>query len=162
MSSLPIINLSRNLSLFTVPAAFGLSLLPHLYAVSSAGFNVYDNSYPRAYRDTLMRDTSVPKVRKQRILRAEAASLNGLETIGLFAASVLAGNYARLDTATLNHLSIGYLVSRLAYTLAYVLVQNRRLSWLRTAIWQVTGLYIALFWIKAGNKLLQDQAPDAT
>lgn len=45
-----------------VPAAFGLCLLPHLYAVGSAGFTVYDNSNPRAYRDTLMRDTSIPKV----------------------------------------------------------------------------------------------------
>ncbi|KAG6037517.1 hypothetical protein E4U41_005046 [Claviceps citrina] len=145
---------TQNLSLFTVPAAFGLCLLPHLYAVGSAGFTVYDNSYPRAYRDTLMRNASISKVKKQRILRAEAASLNGLETIGLFAASVLAGNYARLDTATLNHLSIGYLLSRVAYTLSYVLIQNRRLSWLRTAIWQVTAIYIALFWIKAGFKLL--------
>ncbi|KAG5980434.1 hypothetical protein E4U55_004022, partial [Claviceps digitariae] len=52
---------SQNISLFTVPAAFGLCLLPHLYAVGSAGFTVYDNSYPRAYRDTLMKDTSIPK-----------------------------------------------------------------------------------------------------
>ncbi|KAG5931511.1 hypothetical protein E4U53_001730, partial [Claviceps sorghi] len=79
-----------------------------------------------------------------------AASLNGLETIGLFAASVLAGNYARLDPATLNHLSLGYLFWRAAYTLSYILIRNRRLSWLRTAIWQVTGVYIAMFWIKAG------------
>ncbi|KAK2616468.1 hypothetical protein QQS21_000510 [Conoideocrella luteorostrata] len=147
------LDFSQNLSLFTVPAAFGLTLLPHLYAVGSAGFNVYDNSNPRAYRDTLMKDTSVDKVRKQRILRSEAASLNGIETIGLYAASVLAGNYAQLDTATLNSLSIGYLISRVAYTLSYILIQNRRLSWLRTAIWQVSSIYIATFWIKAGFKL---------
>ncbi|KAG5913131.1 hypothetical protein E4U53_004999, partial [Claviceps sorghi] len=78
--SLPGILPSQNLSLFTssrssapqislaalnnsqVPAAFGLCLLPHLYAVGSAGFAVYDNSYPRAYRETLMRDTSISKV----------------------------------------------------------------------------------------------------
>ncbi|OAQ61206.1 membrane associated eicosanoid/glutathione metabolism-like domain-containing protein [Pochonia chlamydosporia 170] len=154
MASLLPLDFSQNLSFFTVPAAFGLTLLPHLYAVGSAGFNVYDNSYPRAYRDTLIKDTSIDKIRKQRILRAEACSLNGLETIGLFAASVIAGNYAKLDTATLNNLSIGYLVSRFLYTLAYVFIQNRRLSWLRTAIWQVTAGYIAMFWIKAGYKLL--------
>ncbi|KAG6001289.1 hypothetical protein E4U21_004526 [Claviceps maximensis] len=136
-----------------VPAAFGLCLLPHLYAVGSAGFNVYDNSNPRAYRDTLMKNTSISKAQKQKILRAEASSLNGLETIGLFAASVLAGNYAQLDAATLNSLSVGYLVSRAAYTLCYILIQNRRLSWVRTAVWQITAIYIALFWIKAGLKL---------
>ncbi|KAG5981281.1 hypothetical protein E4U43_006628 [Claviceps pusilla] len=142
-----------NISLFTVPAAFGLCLLPHLYAVGSAGFTVYDNSNPRAYRDTLMRDASIPKVQKQKILRAEACSLNGLETIGLYAASVLAGNYARLGAATLNHLSLGYLLSRAAYTLCYIFIRNRRLSWVRTAVWQISGVYIALFWIKAGVKM---------
>ncbi|KAG6147390.1 hypothetical protein E4U28_007157 [Claviceps purpurea] len=147
------LSLSQNLSFYTVPAAFGLCLLPHLYAVGSAGFTVYDNSYPRAYRDTLVKDTSISKVQKQKILRAEAASLNGIETIGLFAASVIAGNYAQLDTATLNHLSLGYLFWRVAYTLSYIFIQNRRLSWLRTAIWQVTGIYLAMFWIKAGGKL---------
>ncbi|KAG5977676.1 hypothetical protein E4U55_006619, partial [Claviceps digitariae] len=90
---------------------------------------------------------------KQKILRAEASSLNGLETIGLYAASVLAGNYAQLDAATLNHLSLGYLLARAAYTLSYIYIQNRRLSWVRTAIWQVSGVYIAMFWIKAGLKL---------
>ncbi|KIE02739.1 Membrane associated eicosanoid/glutathione metabolism-like domain protein, partial [Metarhizium majus ARSEF 297] len=174
MTALLPLDLSRNLSLFTVPsprprsrkpinpqankpqvpAAFGLALIPHLYAVGSAGFAIYDNSYPRAYRDTLTKDTSIDKVRKQRILRAEACSLNGLETIGLYAASVIVGNYAQLGTSTLNSLSIGYLVSRCAYTLSYVFIQNRRLSWLRTAIWQVTAAYIVMFWVKAGYKLL--------
>lgn len=94
-----------------------------------------------------------PSQQKQKILRAEASSLNGLETIGLYAASVLAGNYAQLGAATLNHLSLGYLISRAAYTLCYIFIQNRRLSWVRTAVWQISGVYIALFWIKAGVKM---------
>ncbi|GAO13072.1 hypothetical protein UVI_02024340 [Ustilaginoidea virens] len=116
--------------------------------------SAYDNANPRQYRDMLARDTSIDKERKLRILRAEAASLNGLETIGLFAASVLAGNYAALDAATLNHLSFGYLLLRAAYTLTYVLVRNRRYSVLRTAIWQLASVYMACFWVKAGLKLM--------
>ncbi|TWU73161.1 hypothetical protein ED733_003226 [Metarhizium rileyi] len=153
MASLPP-DQSRNISILTVPAAFGLALIPHVYAVYAAGFAIYDNSNPRAYRDTLLKNTSINKALKSRILRAEACSLNGLETIGIYAASVVVGNYAQLDVATLNSLSVGYLASRLAYTLSYVFIRNRRLSWLRTAIWQITAGYIVMFWIKAGYKLL--------
>lgn len=90
---------------------------------------------------------------KQHIMRAEACSLNGLETIGIYAASVAIANFAQLDVAVLNRLSIGHLVSRFFYTLSYIFIQNRRLSWIRTAIWQVTAGYIAMFWIRAGIKL---------
>ena len=52
---------------------------------------------------------------KQRILRAKNASGNGFETLGFFAAGVLAGNQAGIKPAALNVLALGYLASRVAY-----------------------------------------------
>lgn len=88
---------------------------------------------------------------KQRILRAEGASQNGFETLGFFASAVVAANVAGMRSTPLNMLSIGYVVSRLAYVFVYVHLQtNRRISWLRTAVWQLgAGLTITI-WIRAG------------
>ncbi|MGG6496847.1 UNVERIFIED_CONTAM: MAPEG family protein, partial [Bacteroidetes bacterium 56_B9] len=44
----------------------------------------------------------------------------GFENLGLFAAAVVAGNIVRLDNWTLNVLSGGYLLSRVAYNLIYI------------------------------------------
>ncbi|POR37008.1 Membrane associated eicosanoid/glutathione metabolism-like domain protein [Tolypocladium paradoxum] len=144
---------SKNYSLFTclkVPAALAACLLPHYAAVLAAGLNIYDNAHPRNFRDNLTRDTS----RKQRILRSEAASLNGFETLGFFAAGVAAANHAGLDAPTLNALSVGYVLLRAAFVLSYVYVRNRRLSWLRTILWNVASALSIMLWVRAGLKVL--------
>lgn len=82
-----------------------------------------------------------------------AASSNGLETLGFFAGSVLAGNYAGLDTQVLNGLSIGYVLARIAFVIAYVGTRNRRLSWARTFFWNVASWQSIALWILAGYKL---------
>lgn len=88
---------------------------------------------------------------KLRIARAKAASDNGLENLGFFAAAVLAANQAGVDLWTLNALALSYAGVRLAYDVTYIFLQeNRRLSWLRSAFYQGgVGVTLAL-WIKAG------------
>lgn len=54
------------------------------------------------------------------ITRAESAQQNGFENVGLFAAAVVAGNIAKLDNSTLNILSGGYILSRIAYNYIYI------------------------------------------
>jgi uncharacterized MAPEG superfamily protein len=90
----------------------------------------------------------------RRVSRGEAASSNGFETLGFYAAAVVAANLARVPTSTVNNLTLGYLASRFAYNYTYVFLQdNARLAPLRTLVWGVgIGLIFTLF-IKAGNAL---------
>ena len=89
-----------------------------------------------------------------RINRAKAASANGFETLGLYAAAVVAANSAKIDLVKLNKLTIGYIISRAAYNFVYVQLQeNRRLASVRSIAWGV-GIYsiISLF-LSAGSAL---------
>lgn len=97
----------------------------------------------------------MPRQTKQRILRAKGASENGFESLSLFIGGVIAANQAGLETSTLNSLSIGYLLIRLAYVFAYVkLGENAKLAPIRSLIW-VTSVGISLtMYIKAGLKTM--------
>lgn len=89
-----------------------------------------------------------------RILRAQGASDNGFETIGLYAAAVVAANAAKIDTELLNLLTLGYIASRVIFVFAYIqLGENRNLSYVRTLLWGAgIGSILTLF-IKAGQAL---------
>ena len=89
-----------------------------------------------------------------RILRAKAATSNGLETIGLYAAGVVAANAAKVPVSTLNKLSLFYLGSRLVYNVIYVFLQdNRKFAPVRSLVWMAGLGSIFSFFIKAGNAL---------
>ncbi|KAH6867611.1 membrane protein [Thelonectria olida] len=147
------LDLHRNVSFFTVPVAFLICLVPHFIAVFSAGHGIYDNSSPRDFKDSVGKNSSITAQTKRRILRAEAATNNGFETLGFFAGAVVAANQAGLDTATLNALSIGYILSRIVFVFLYIMVQNRGLSWLRTFTWDVGVALSTTLWVKARLRL---------
>ncbi|TQV99650.1 hypothetical protein V2A60_005106 [Cordyceps javanica] len=153
MASFIGIDITKNLSYYTVPAALFACLVPNVLATASAGAN-YDTANPRTLKDNLEKSDSLDKEAKQRIGRAKAASDNGFETIGLYAAAVVAANVAGVDTVLLNRLTIGYIVSRFAYIFTYVqLGGNRKTAPLRSLTWAAgIGAIITLF-IKAGNKV---------
>ncbi|KAG5925581.1 hypothetical protein E4U42_004160 [Claviceps africana] len=93
--------------------------------------------------------------RQQRLLRAKDASDNGFESLGMYAAGVVAANQAGLAVGTINALTLGYLACRVAYVYAYVeLGANRRLAGVRSVCWAISmGLCLAL-WVKAGLKAM--------
>lgn len=88
-----------------------------------------------------------PKKTVRRISRAKAASANGFETLGLYAAAVVAANVARVPNARLNKLTGLYLLSRALYVYTYVVLQdNARAALLRVGVWfGGVGLIMALF-----------------
>ncbi|KAL1306396.1 hypothetical protein AAFC00_005103 [Neodothiora populina] len=145
------LDLTRNLSLYCIPAAWVLSIIPHFYAASLGKF---DNKYPRGYIKAVEADQAVDKATKGKILRAEAAQQNGFENVGLFAAAVVAGNIAKLDNWTLNALAGGYLASRVAYNLIYITNETDAMANARTmAFLSGVGMIFTLF-IKSGNALV--------
>lgn len=95
----------------------------------------------------------LPLQTKSRIARAEGAQQNGFENIGLYAAAVVAGNIAGLNAGTLNYLSGGYLLSRMAYNIIYITNESAMAGNARTGVF-VTGIgLIMTLFVKAGNKL---------
>ncbi|KAH7170576.1 hypothetical protein EDB81DRAFT_876599 [Dactylonectria macrodidyma] len=154
MDSFLSFDLSRNYSYFTVPAAFLLAGLPHVYAVLSSRA-LYDNANPRGHQDSVAKSETLDKMKQQCMLRANAATANGLETLGFYASAVVAANISGVETRTLNILTLGYVLSRLAYNFTYIWLQkNRRLASLRSLSWLLGISLIWALWIKAGRRAL--------
>ena len=86
---------------YTVPAAWVLSLLPHVYAInlhdSKSPKEKFDICSPRQLTPSLNANQALDQETKARIIRAEAAQANGFENIGFFAAAVVAANVAKVD-----------------------------------------------------------------
>jgi len=95
---------------------------------------------------------------KDRFSRIKGAQQNGFENLGFFAAAVLAGNRAGLSPGTLNGLSAGYILSRVAYTVFYINNTDPKLADLRSVLWLVGVGQCMTLLIKAGN-ILSGVAP---
>ena len=150
-------NLAKdNISLNTIPIAWTICLIPRLwarYAYNKALGKDMDTRHPRDFTKTVANDKTLDETTRGRIVRAEAAMQNGYDNIGLFAAAVVAGNLARLDSKLLNGLSLGYVMSRLVYMWVYVHNETSSLANGRAAaFFSGIGMVFALF-IKAGTKL---------
>ncbi|KAH7490649.1 hypothetical protein IWW34DRAFT_851285 [Fusarium oxysporum f. sp. albedinis] len=149
------LDLTRNYSFFTVPAAFFIITFPHAYTITAGAKGTYDNCNPRSHKDRIANCQTLDKSHKQFLLRAKAATENGLETIGCYAAGILAANFAAVPAPTINILGLGYVVSRLLYNIAYLWLQdNPRLSRVRSLVWVTSIGVIMSLWVKAGNKML--------
>ncbi|KAF4337619.1 hypothetical protein FBEOM_8518 [Fusarium beomiforme] len=126
------LDLTRNYSFFTVPAAFFVITFPHAYTITAGAKGTYDNCNPRSHKDRITNCQTLDKSHKQFLLRAKAATENGFETIGLYASGIVAANFTGVPTPQINILGLGYVVSRLVYNIAYLWLQdNPRLSRLK-------------------------------
>ncbi|KAM0750642.1 hypothetical protein T439DRAFT_325699 [Meredithblackwellia eburnea MCA 4105] len=142
-----------NYSLYSVPAAWMLCIFPHWYAISltasSKDLPNFKNSCPREFiAKCRALEKQSPVV--ARYLRAEAASQNGFENIGLWAAAVAIGNAAGIPSSTLNIISGTYLVSRALYNVLYISTTTEQKSALRTLVFGSGVLCIWFNFIKAG------------
>ena len=121
--------MTTNLSLYTVPIAWLVALAPRAYSLSTYNqYSAYTKEAagrtslrtPRAFAGIAKDDASIPALYRERIVRAENASLNGLENLGFFAAAVAAGNAAGLNVALLNRSSVAYVLSRILYNVVFI------------------------------------------
>lgn len=145
------LDLTRNFSFYTIPGAWVLAITPHIYATllhdRRSPETKFDQVSPRTLLPSLDSNQTLDTQTKQTIIRAEAAQNNGWENIGLFAAAVVAGNVAHVDSWWLNTLSFGYLGSRVVYNLLYIGGFGPARS---TAYMAGIGMIFTLF-IKSGN-----------
>ncbi|KAI0534542.1 hypothetical protein GGR58DRAFT_51811 [Xylaria digitata] len=141
----------KNISYFTIPLALVAALWPRSQsAFKQPGKKYFDPANPRTFASRLEK-SDLDKETVARILRAEAASANGMEGLPVFAAAIVAGNSAGLSTTTLNSLSIAYILSRVVYNYIYIFLGgNRKVAGLRTPVW-FAGMATALtLFVKAG------------
>ena len=149
-------NMPTNLSFFAVPVYWLLTMLPHTYAVliaRSANNGRWNNASPRSstWDETLRKST--PKEIYARYERGEAAHKNGMENLPLFVGAILAGNFAKLETRTLNLFVVLFLLIRILYTIFYVSISSHRLSYLRSTTWFMGAVLCMGIFVKAGFAL---------
>ncbi|KAH6664323.1 MAPEG family-domain-containing protein [Plectosphaerella plurivora] len=143
----------KGLALYTIPATWLLSLLPHAYSGLASGDNL-DPAYPRTLTENLGRDQKMDKRKKQRIIRAVAAEANTVETLGVVAGAVVAATAAGADPQLTNLLSFGILAVRAAYIYVYVVLQeDRNMAPVRSIIWTVNMLGVISLYIIAARAL---------
>lgn len=87
------------------------------------------NVYPRD--DITKASSQLSAEKTAAIKRREAAHHNALENFPLFAAAMIVGNEAGLDSGRLNLVGVGYLVSRIVYTWCYCNITTEKRSWFR-------------------------------
>ncbi|KAK2000020.1 hypothetical protein LX36DRAFT_669017 [Colletotrichum falcatum] len=143
----------KGLSLYTVPAAFVMAMLPNFYAASLSGTH-YDLCNPRKLQSTISADDKLDKITKERIFRAKAASDNAFETLGFYSAAVVAANVSGVDAYAVNALALSYIGCRILYNVVYVRLQdNRNFAPLRSVAWiSSIGITFTLY-IKAAAQL---------
>ncbi|KAK6207443.1 hypothetical protein QIS74_12524 [Colletotrichum tabaci] len=142
----------KGLSLYTLPAALAMAMLPNIYAAALSGPH-YDLCNPRKLQNSIIADDKLEKIVKERILRAKAASENAFETLGFHSAAVVAANVAGVDARTVNVLTLGYVVCRALYNIIYVRLQdNRNFGPLRSLVWMVSiGISFSLYFKAAAQ-----------
>ncbi|KAJ7052886.1 hypothetical protein C8F01DRAFT_561891 [Mycena amicta] len=127
--------LDNALSLYSIPAvwltAFVPAVLKTMVIARVKGFN---NIQPRGNVARMSGDKAVPPEVAARIQRMEGAHLNGMENSPLWAAAVLAANYADLDHRMVNVISIVYFLGRVLYNIVYINQSTRAQSKLRSII----------------------------
>jgi uncharacterized MAPEG superfamily protein len=141
-----------NISLYLVPFAWLLAMLPRVYSLTAyAAHSKAQNpdamkKNPRSIPVIVAADKTLPPQVRDRILRAESAMINGYDNLGFFAAAVCMGNVAKLDISLLNWLAGVYIGSRLLYIPAYIYNDTVRSVYTRSAVFAI-GLVVnvALF-----------------
>ncbi|KAF9961353.1 hypothetical protein BGZ72_004062 [Mortierella alpina] len=114
-----------NFPLLSLPIAAGLAYAPHF--IRALVFS------PRGQLDKV--ESRMSKSAYAMAKRAEGAHLNGLETLPLFYAAVLAALYAGVAKDTVTYNAKFFLVSRLAYNIVYLFNSGQLSAGLRTGIW---------------------------
>ncbi len=89
--------------------------------------------------------------KRDHFIRAQHASENGYETLGLFAAAVVAGNVGRVHLKTLNAMTWGYVATRVVYNYLYIcLGNNPKTANCRSMTWFVSMVLSAGLFVGAG------------
>ncbi|WWC61922.1 uncharacterized protein I303_104508 [Kwoniella dejecticola CBS 10117] len=136
--------LSYNYSLYAIPVGWIIAMAPLWWAApiaNKAAKGSYDNANPK---DSWANIDSkpIPLELKGRVKRAIAAENNTHTNLPLFAAALVAANAAHVDASSLHFYAGLWVISRIAYTFAYILIEDRKKSAIRSALFGVGVLAV--------------------
>lgn len=149
-----------NISWFSVPLSLLLAAWPHWYTIYLAESNKiqggWSNVNPRFWVQSLIAKAANGKKLSPlelQILRGQSCQANSFENVPLFLGTVLWANYTGLERETINNFVLGYLVSRVLYTLLYLKVSGKAESFARTVVFNFGIGWIVTIWIKGGLRI---------
>ena len=146
---------ATNYSLYTIPVAYFIALMPRVFSMrtyQASTKKTFPYKQPRTFQSRVNADQSLDKATRNKILYAEAAHVNSMENIGIFAAAVGTANALGVDVYWLNAISVGYVIARFVYNHVYIFQDSLPLL-VRTFFHHgAVVAYLALF-VLAGNKV---------
>ncbi|GAA5923346.1 hypothetical protein JCM3775_007510 [Rhodotorula graminis] len=147
---------TANYSLLSIPATFVLGMAAHWNAIilsmTSKDLPPFDNRAPRAFLASVSQLAKTSADARQ-YLRAEAAQTNVFEQLGLFAAAVLCGNWARLPTSFLNKATGAYVALRVVYCVLYIKTDRAKFTGLRSIVWLASSVIALSLFVKSSTAL---------
>ncbi|KAK6531764.1 hypothetical protein TWF694_002933 [Orbilia ellipsospora] len=148
--------MTYNYSLLSIAATWAISMGVHgyaVYVVRTSGVKIrYDNANPRNQWDRLK--AKLPAEAYARSERAQAASANGLEVLGLWGLAVIAANVTKVPVSTLNKHSLFFIASRILYSILYCNISTLRSSPARSIVW-LAGIATAMRLLWKASSMLQ-------
>jgi uncharacterized MAPEG superfamily protein len=151
-----------NYSIYSIPAYYILTLFPHTYSVglvSRVSKKTWDNRNPRGSCQSQAIQKTISPELYAKFERARACHENGMENMALFIGAVILGNIAGLDKGTLNWACAAFLALRTAYTVSYIQIEKRKLSFIRTGLW-ISGVTTCLGLIFKAGKVIAEKSKD--
>ncbi|KAI5356936.1 putative membrane-associated, eicosanoid/glutathione metabolism (MAPEG) protein [Septoria linicola] len=144
-----------NISLYTIPLYWVISIFPRFYGATlyeAKTKEKMDTRTPRGFVKQAGDSQKLDQASKDLISRTEAAVANSFENFGPFTAAVVAGSAAKLDPLVLNSLTFVYLGSRVLYSVLYINSTTLAVAKARSAAYVVgLGCLFTMF-VQAGTR----------
>ncbi|WVR06824.1 hypothetical protein IAU60_003860 [Kwoniella sp. DSM 27419] len=146
-----------NYSLWSIPCGWVIGQVPLWWSIWTVQILTkgrgYNNACPKDSWESIKDNKDIPIKVRGRIQRAIAADINTHINLPLWAAAIGIASIARVPTSTLHRYSVIFLLARIAYNFAYILIERRVYSPVRSFLYGV-GAYVSLaLFVKAGNQL---------
>ncbi|RAL01464.1 MAPEG family protein [Aspergillus ibericus CBS 121593] len=105
------------------------------------------------YGEAAVQAGKITRRQLNRLKRQEAAHANAIEGFPLFVAAMLVALHTDLPNDTINGIGAWYTVSRVAFGLAYVLIESEGWSFLRSVLWWSGNVSCITALVVGGRKL---------
>lgn len=119
--------------------------------------NFDHNTAPREdvakYGAELVKSGKITQKQLERVKRMEAAHANSVEHFPFMIGSVLLMLLAKMPASTINTFGAVYTLARIAYAVAYAMVETEKYSWLRTICWWTSNITCINAIVKSANAL---------
>jgi uncharacterized MAPEG superfamily protein len=152
-STQPISSLAPSLLIFQWLHAYIVLSSRTLKQIHGFDNNISPRDDVTKYGQEMIKKGKITQRDLDRVRRMEAAQANSIESFGLLGVSSLLAMHAGVNTGTVNGLMAVYVLARVGYSLAYVLVETRSLSYIRSLMFWIGNISCVTMMVLAGKRL---------